>query len=213
MRTRVWGIPKSFPPLFNFASGRFGGNQPCCTMPKSREYGDFVKGLLLALHNQGISNREIAHLLRMSKGLQDLTLLRLGPPSKTSQHEDFSLKRFALSDRKASLMQLLYALEAATGTKASRQTVSRRLTDVSIFRRVAKKAPRLSKRHKADRLKWAKRLTRWTFEDWCSVFWTDKSKFQLFGNRKHRLYVAGRKGEPTVNTACSIQFSSVVKES
>ncbi len=92
-------------------------------------------------------------------------------------------------------MQLFKSLEAASGTKISRQTVSRRLADASIFRRVAKKAPWLSKRHKADRLKWAKRHAHWTVEDWGSVFWTDESKFQLFDSNKRRLYVSRRKGE------------------
>ncbi len=33
------------------------------------------------------------------------------------------------------------------------------------------------------------------FADWSSVFWTDESRYQLFGNNKRRLYVSRRKGE------------------
>ncbi len=79
-------------------------------MPKSRVCGELVKGVQLALHNERIINRMIAHLLGVNEGFRRSNLtkyakrdgvtycLRMGRVNQTPEIEGFLVKRYALSD-------------------------------------------------------------------------------------------------------------------
>ncbi|GET03339.1 IS630 family transposase [Rhizophagus clarus] len=80
------------------------------------------------------------------------------------------------------------------------RTIIRRLmTNESLKRnglsaRVKRKKPLLSKKHRENRLKFAKRFKDWTVSDWNRVVWSDESKFQIFGS-DGREYCWKRQGE------------------
>ena len=45
-----------------------------------------------------------------------------------------------------------------------------------------KKKPFLSKKHKNERLKFAKEHKDWTMDDWKRVIWSDETKINRFGS-------------------------------
>ncbi|GES88637.1 IS630 family transposase [Rhizophagus clarus] len=58
-------------------------------------------------------------------------------------------------------------------------TVRRYLHNEGLGSYTAKKKPRLTEKHRTDRLKWCKDKKNWA-EEWKQVVWSDKSKFALF---------------------------------
>ena len=63
----------------------------------------------------------------------------------------------------------------------SRQTVSKRLKKIGLFNRTPRKKPLVSSKNK-KRLEFSNRYVIWTYENWAKVFFSDESKFNLFGN-------------------------------
>ena len=59
---------------------------------------------------------------------------------------------------------------------------------MDIQGRVAVKKPLLRKQIVKKRLKFAREHLNWTPAQWRRVLWTDESKFELFGNKRHVLY-------------------------
>ena len=178
-----------------------------CDMPGSKHCSDYVKGMLTLLHQQGHSNCEIARRLRISEGTVRYNIRKCvetgsmaraagsGRPRKTDVRGDRFIKMVALQNRAATLRDIARSYEDATGVDIGSDTVRRRLATHGIFRRIAKRKPLLTRRHKADRLRWARDHAHWTEDDWNSVLWTDESKFTIFGNGKRRVMISRRKGE------------------
>jgi len=61
-------------------------------------------------------------------------------------------------------------------------TVRRRLTCTGLNAQVHHKKPFLSRIHKSKRLQWARAFSGWEEKDWRAVFFSDESKFNLFGS-------------------------------
>ena len=64
----------------------------------------------------------------------------------------------------------------------STSTVQRRLRESGLHGRIAAKKPLLKDTNNKKRLAWAKKHEQWTLDWWKSVFWTDKSKFEITGS-------------------------------
>lgn len=76
---------------------------------------------------------------------------------------------------------------------ASRRTMQRRLNERGVYRRVARRAPFLTARHREHRLAWAEAHIDWDIEQWNSIIWQDESQMQNGG--MPRLYVTRAVGE------------------
>ena len=59
---------------------------------------------------------------------------------------------------------------------------------------IAAKKPLLKDHNNKKRHAWAKKHEQWTLFWWKSVFWSDKSKFEIFGSNRH-VFVRRRVGE------------------
>ncbi|GBC09049.1 hypothetical protein RclHR1_08580008 [Rhizophagus clarus] len=81
-----------------------------------------------------------------------------------------------------------------SGQPRNSNTVRRALKRNGLSARVKRKKPLLSKKHRENRLKFAKRFKDWTVSDWNRVVWSDESKFQIFGS-DGREYCWKRQGE------------------
>ena len=68
------------------------------------------------------------------------------------------------------------------GLIVSNQTIRNRIHEHGLKGRAARKKRFLSKRHIAQRLKWAKEHQSWTANDWKTVLWSDETKINLFGS-------------------------------
>ncbi|KAL7844322.1 hypothetical protein SRHO_G00228610 [Serrasalmus rhombeus] len=118
---------------------------------------------------------------------------RTGRPRCTTKQQDKYIRVSSLRNRRLTGPQLAASLNSTRQTPVSTSTVKRRLQDVGLQGRVAKKKPYLRLANKRKRLIWAKEHRHWTEEDWKKVLWTDKSKFEVFGS--HRTFVRCRTTE------------------
>ncbi len=176
-------------------------------MAKGGRLTDFVKGQLWTYHLAKVSNREIARKLRIGENSVRYNIRKMsmvgsmtnvpasGRPRGSTRRDDRLLKMECLKARFAPARVHAKTLELRTGTTLSERTVRRRLQEFGLMARVAKRAPLLTKTHKTARLVWARQHRHWTVEDWQRVFFTDESKFTVYGNCKRRAYVRRRSFE------------------
>lgn len=73
--------------------------------------------------------------------------------------------------------------------EASVETIRRRLREHNLAAHSPRKVPLLTKRHVAQRLKFANEHLDWPTEKWRNSLWTDESKIVLYGARGSRQYV------------------------
>ena len=83
----------------------------------------------------------------------------------------------------------------------SKSTVQRRQCGSGFHGQIAAKKP-LLKDNKKKRLSWAKKHEQWTLDRWKSVFWSDESKFEIFGTNR-RVFVRRRVVERMIS-ACVV---------
>ena len=83
---------------------------------------------------------------------------------------------------------------AASGTGVSISTIGRVLHGEGLNGRRPRKKPLLGKRHKDNRLKFAKWHLNDGYEFWSKVLWSDETKIELFGHADSR-YVWRKSGE------------------
>lgn len=76
----------------------------------------------------------------------------------------------------------------------SRHTISRRLNDVGLKARSARKKPLLTPRNRMKRIIWAKKHKNWSIDQWKKVIWTDETCIHFVDNCG-RTYVRRRPGE------------------
>ena len=162
----------------------------------------------MALIKEGLSHRQIAARMRVSKGAVQptaerfkrtptnaySTLPRSGRPKCTTPQQDRFIKITSLHNRRATAGNI-QALDNATGGKTiSKTTVRRWLAACGLKVRVAVSKPLLRSKNKRKRLLWAKRYTNYSIEDWKTELFVDESKFEIHGNNR-RIYVRRRPGE------------------
>jgi hypothetical protein len=97
-----------------------------------------------------------------------------GRPRRTSAASDRYIVHAAESDTRVPLAEL----RRQTNSEVSERTLRRRLQDAGIRKWKAVKRPLLTKKHAAQRLKWAKEHRHWTREDWKKVAWSDECAVQ-----------------------------------
>lgn len=102
-----------------------------------------------------------------------------GRPRATTARDDRYLAVLARRHRGATASQLSRDLSAATGTRISRVTVSKRLNERGLFARRPAVCVPLSSTHRRDRLAWCRQHSDWSREQWATVLFTDESRFSL----------------------------------
>ena len=118
-----------------------------------------------------------------------------GRPRKTTESDDRFLVVQCKRNRKKTAVELATTIKNEDNApKVSPRTVRRRLTEAGYPARKARKKPLLTKRHRRDRLKWAKEHKDWTVEQWRNVLWSDEAPFTLFP-RSGNMYVRRQPGE------------------
>ena len=91
------------------------------------------------------------------------------------------MQHMSLKERFKSCTEIKRVINSTSCVNVSRQTVSRRLQEIGLFNRTPRKKPIVSSKNK-KRLEFANRYVIWTYENWAIVFFSDESKFNLFGN-------------------------------
>ena len=161
----------------------------------------------IVLRNEGYSYREIAEKIgggatfsavrklcnKFDKHKTINNLTGRGRKKCTTPHDDRRLVRLSLQDRRRTSNDIRQSLNDSGVTLSSR-TVRRRLCDVGLRARVARKKPYLNIAQRKKRLTWAKAHQNWTRDQWRRVIFSDESKISLFGSDGIR-YIRRRVGE------------------
>ena len=104
---------------------------------------------------------------------------RPGRPKILKERDTRALKRIIRTDRFSLLGDVTDKFNTSLDTTFHYNTVRRYLHDEGLGSYTAKKKPRLTKKHRTDRLKWCKEKKNWA-EEWKQVVWSDESRFALF---------------------------------
>lgn len=153
-----------------------------------------VRETVLRLSKKGKSSRDIANTLAIGKSTVNRIIAqykstnslchknRSGRPRKTSERVDKIIRRKCVIDPRKTAARVSQELRIENLADISRSTVSRRLKVVGLIGRIGAKKPLISAKNKKARLDFAKKYQHWTASDWRKVFFSDESKFQLFGS-------------------------------
>ena len=163
-------------------------------MAKRQKLDYSVRQAIVKLHKEKHTIREISEKVKRSKSVvgrivksyndtgKIASAFKTGRPRKTSAREDRIMQRMSLKDRFKSCTEIKRVMNSTSCVNVSRQTVSRRLQEIGLFNRTPRKKPLVSSKNKKKRLEFANRYVIWTYENWAKVFFSDESKFNLFGN-------------------------------
>lgn len=119
---------------------------------------------------------------------------RPGRPRSTRKEDETCLKRIALRNRHHSLPKLREELRERKGVGVSRQTITRRLKEAGLSRRVAVKRPLLTANQKERRVAFAENYRTATNSFWSRVGFSDEKVFQA-GGQNTKCLVTRRSSE------------------
>lgn len=175
-------------------------------MAKRKQLNIEQRARIIALHETKLTNREIARKMKVSEYCVRATIKRMaqtgqlrdrkrsGRPRITTEREDHFIRLTSLRNRRLTAPEIAAEFNVQHEATISISTAQRRLAEAGLRGRVAVKKPHLSALNKRKRLAWAKTHQCWTIAQWKQVFWTDESKFEIFGG-KRRTFVRRRAGE------------------
>ena len=122
---------------------------------------------------------------------------RSGRPRVSTVRQDRVLRRMSVQQPRAVARTLRQRWSQENGIDASTRTVSRRLGQMGLHGRVARKKPLLTATHRQVRLQWAKDRRNWDINRWRQHFFTDETPIHLIQSRQQR-YVRRPVGKATL---------------
>ena len=162
-------------------------------MAKRQKLDYSVRQAIVKLHKEKFTIREISEKVKRSKSVVGrvvksyndtgkVSAFKTGRPLKNSAREDRIMQPMSVKGHFKSCTEIKRVMNSTSCVNVSRQTVSRRLQEIGLFNRTPRKKPLVSSKNKKKRLEFANRYVIWTYENWAKVFFSDESKFNLFGN-------------------------------
>jgi transposase len=153
----------------------------------------------ITLHQAGISQREIADQLDMTRSKVRYAIQnpptprkRSGRPSLLSEEEIDRIEAFICCS-KTNRRLGWEAIPTTMNLPYSYYAIRRALQKRGYYRRVARRKPPISEPNRLARLEWAQKHIEWTAEQWNSVLWTDETWAN--GGRHTKTWVTRKKGE------------------
>lgn len=156
------------------------------------------KGKIIALHNEGYSNRYIATVLKRGSRTIDRFLsnwratgstdraVGSGRPRKLSPADIRAVLLAVKRDRKISADKIRQDLDLL---HVSEWTITRAIRLFSPFKsHWCTRKPFISIKNVRHRIKWCREHLDWTIDDWRSVVWSDESPFQLRSGVRFRVW-------------------------
>ena len=134
---------------------------------------------------------------------------RPGRPKLLNEYDTRALKRIIRTDRFSPLGDVTNKLNISLNTTLHYNTVRSYLHNEGLGSYTARKKPRLTAKHRTNRLGWCRGKRNWT-EEWKQVVWSDESRFALFqSDGRARVW---RSPEETYNKDCiqpTVKFGGV----
>jgi len=118
-----------------------------------------------------------------------------GRPSKLSLRDKNSIIRQITTGKLDNAVQAAKFINSILPNPVCTQTVRNALKEGGFRAIIKKKRPLLKRRHREDRLKFAKYHENWTVEDWKRVLWSDETKINRIGS-DGRSYTWKQRGSP-----------------
>ena len=164
-------------------------------MPRGVPTPASVRELIVKLrHDDQMSIRDIAEHVKRPKSVVGDILAKYdkcnstaagissGRPRITSKNDDNTLVRLSKKARFKTAAAISREANESHGMQVSRKTVSRRLKEADLHPRSPAVKPLISKKNRNARLSFAAKHVLWTDDDWAKVYFSDESKFNLFGS-------------------------------
>ena len=166
-------------------------------MPKVSEITPKKRAVCVALQKEGLSCREIARRVGISKSSVDRAVQlmketgqyssrkRSGRPRVTTSRDDSAIKRAVTKNPFISSEEIRAQLP---NTAVSSRTIRRRLlVDFKLPSRRAARKPMLTEVQRKKRLVFCRKYKNWTERQWQNVMFSDESTFCQFGTHLHRV--------------------------
>eukprot|EP00644_Phytophthora_capsici_P003153 jgi/Phyca11/103161/e_gw1.7.57.1 len=185
-------------------------------MPRGPALTEKEKGVILALHKQGLSKRAISKDVKRSRPVVSAfladpvaynTTKRPGPAKKLTPTAERRLLREA-SRGKLSSAKLKKQLELPISERRIRE-ILRANPKFKYEKRMA--SPVLTQKHKEARLMWAREKVTWDAEKWSKVVFSDEKKFNLDGPDGLQYYWHDLRFEPQMYSRRQNGGGSVMK--
>lgn len=119
---------------------------------------------------------------------------RSGRPKVTTSREDRAIVKMSMSNRFETAASIAREFNKTMGKTVCSNTVSRRLNERGLKARVPISKPLISKKNQKLRLEYAYTHVLWDENEWSRMFFSDESKFNVFGS-DGSIYVRRRLGE------------------
>lgn len=170
-------------------------------MVKGKETSIDERNIIIKLHSQGKSQREIAKVVGRSQSTINNIIKRFhetgsvgnkarsGRPRKVCQQLRRIIIREIKTNPKVSAPKLCSNIATAHNVHVSSQTVRNIIKQEGYHGRVARKKFYVNKVNRKKRLDFAIHYSDMPQSYWNKVLWSDESKFQLFhSNRRSRVW-------------------------
>jgi transposase len=129
------------------------------------------------------TGRSVSTISRIrSKHRSSLSKAAGGRPCKLSPSDIQYTIRQITSQKIDHATQAAKVLQDMNGESISARTIGRALKKAGMKAVVKRKRPRLTKRHRRERLDFALAHKDWTVEDWKRVVWSDETKINRLGS-------------------------------
>lgn len=163
-------------------------------VPKKKEYSCDLRETVVKHFLNGDSEREISRKLLIPRTSIHYIINKYkstksianrsgrGPKRRTTVHVDRIIQRKIKSDRRKSASAVKVELQDELGISLSESTIRRRAHEIGLYGRVARKRPYVNKVNRLKRLHYAKTYREKPLGYWDRVFWSDETKFNLFGS-------------------------------
>ena len=146
-------------------------------MVKKKELSDFECGKVIALYEDGNSERAISqktgygkttiHYIIAKYNKTDTTTIapRSGRPKILSERDKRHLKIILTQNRRDPLAKIHQNFNESTGNEVSERTIRRTIYDLGYHSHIALRKPLVSEPNRKIRLQWARERRSWTIED------------------------------------------------
>lgn len=105
-----------------------------------------------------------------------------GPPTKLSPRDKRDLARLIRSGKAKDAVDAAKIFNQDLPRALSTQTIRNALRDEGLVAKKKKKKPKLTRKNRKARLKFARDHQDWTIEDWKRVIWSDETKINRIGS-------------------------------
>ena len=105
-----------------------------------------------------------------------------GRPPKLNDKDKRQIVRTIISGKISTAVEAAKNLSDSLNIHIHPETIRQTLKNAALRSIIKKKKPKLSKKHRRERMIWAEKYKNWAIDDWHRVIWSDETKINLLGS-------------------------------